>query len=149
MKVPGRFPGVMSLLNRSASRCGNSFHFFLLANGKGGHVACSSLGQFIGNATGQGSLGLVCALLCALGRLRRATSRRREGEESTAFGWETAPNLIRVISSIGAALHRASTKVCNGFCPDFSAMVSSEVSKAFIAPCFLPVYGPVRISLLM
>ena len=36
-------------------------------------------------------------------RLPRATSSLLDGDESTAFGWDTAPNRILVISSIGAA----------------------------------------------
>ena len=88
-----------------------------------GNAGVATATTFVGNLTGNVN----------------ATSNLLDGEESTALGWDTAPNFIRVISSIGAPLHMASTKVCSGFSPDFSAMLSSAVSNAFIAPCFLPV----------
>ena len=79
----------------------------------------------------------------------RAMSSLRFGEESTALGWLTAPTLILVISSQGAASITASMNFCRGLSPVLWAMLSRAFSKALAQCCFLPENLPVRIRLLM
>ena len=60
---------------------------------------------------------LAVAAAQPLARFLSAVSSLLLGEESTAFGWLTAPNLILVISSHGAELTTASMKSWRGVLP--------------------------------
>lgn len=50
----------------------NAFKFFLLANGIGGHIAFAGLVEFVDDTILKGSLGFVCALLCAFGQVGKS-----------------------------------------------------------------------------